>query len=299
MGRHLTDQQLEQYHREGYVVLRALFHAEEMREVDRAIRELTEKALGGKTDMNKILELEPEAVDGQRVPRRIYNPCVQHRAFFDLATAPKLLDCIEELIGPNIGMHHSKLNMKPPKVGSVVDWHQDLSYFPHTNNDLVSTLVYLDDADEGNGCLQVLPRHHHHFFQHYLQDGSFAGMITEEIADGRYGRPISLDAPAGSVILMHCMTPHSSLPNRSARGRRTLIFEYRAADAYSIYNGDQSVQFEAIAMMLRGKRPHYARFGGPPQPIPHFVGFKSLYDSQEKAKATLGRTAAPQPAAAS
>jgi ectoine hydroxylase-related dioxygenase (phytanoyl-CoA dioxygenase family) len=57
-------------------------------------------------------------------------------------------------------------------------------------------------------------------------------MITEELGDGRFGRPISLAAPAGSVIFMHCITPHASLPNRSARARRTLIFEYRAGDSH-------------------------------------------------------------------
>jgi len=88
-------------------------------------------------------------------------------------------DKIESLIGPDFGIQHSKLNMKPAKVGSVVEWHQDLAYFPHTNDSLVTTLIYLDDATEQNGCLQVLPRHHTHFFSHAGPDGLFAGMITE------------------------------------------------------------------------------------------------------------------------
>ena len=56
--------------------------------------------------------------------------------------------------------------MKPSRVGSAVEWHQDLAYFPHTNPDLVNTLIYLDDATEENGCLQVLPRQHDRFFDH-------------------------------------------------------------------------------------------------------------------------------------
>ncbi len=69
------------------------------------------------------LELEPEPVDGQRVPRRIFNPYDQHQAFRDLAEDPRLLDRVESLIGPDFNLQHSKLNMKPAKVGSVVDWH--------------------------------------------------------------------------------------------------------------------------------------------------------------------------------
>ena len=62
-------------------------------------------------------------------------------------------------------------------------------------------------------------------------------MITETVDDGRFGNPVPLEAPAGSVIFMHCVTPHSSKPNRSENPRRTLIYEYRAADAFPIYFG--------------------------------------------------------------
>ena len=53
--------------------------------------------------------------------------------------------------------------MKPAKVGSAVEWHQDMAYFPHTNDDLVTTLVYLDDATEENGCLRCSATSHHYF----------------------------------------------------------------------------------------------------------------------------------------
>ncbi len=281
----LTDQQVEQYRTEGYLVVPSVFGPDRLAEMDRTIRTLTDVAIAsGK--VADIMELEPEPLDGQRVPRRVYNPFDQHDVFAKLATDDLILDRIVSLIGPDFGLHHSKLNMKPHKVGSVVDWHQDLAYFPHTNDDLVTTLIYLDDATEQNGCLQVLPRHHTHFFDHRLRDGSFAGMVTEQIGDGRYGRPVALPAPAGSVIFMHCITPHSSLPNTSDHPRRTLIYEYRAADSYPIYFGSYVDSLEAHAHHLRGRRARYARHAGPPPMIPAMPdAFKSLYELQEDARA--------------
>ena len=279
-----SQRELEQYRSEGYVVIPNLFDRAELERTYACIRELTRAALAS-SDHSKIMELEPESVDGERVPRRIYDPFEQHEAFRALATSPKIMDRIEKLIGPSFGIQHSKLNMKPAKVGSVVDWHQDLTYFPHTNSDLVTTLVYLDDATEENGCLQVLPRHHHHFFNHALPDGTFAGMITDDVSDGRYGRAVPLPAPAGSVIFMHCILPHSSLPNRSIKPRRTLIYEYRAADAFPIYFADSVVQYEAKAHHLRGKPATTARFGGPAPVIPKLKStMKSLYEMQRAAK---------------
>jgi phytanoyl-CoA hydroxylase len=284
----LTEQQVEHYNQEGFLVVNSVLKASDLSEIDRTIREMTDRALNG-GDMSQILELEPEPVDGQRVPRRIYNPFDQHETFRKVATNPRILDPIESLIGANINLQHSKLNMKPAKVGSVVEWHQDLAYFPHTNDDLVTTLVYLDEATEENGCLQVLPRHHHHFFEHSDAEGKFVGMISEDLSNNRFGRPISLTATAGSAIFMHCLTPHSSLPNRSPHPRRTLIFQFRAADAFPIWYGPMTAKGEAIYRPIRGGIARFARFDGPPPLVPYGDNYTSLFELQAQSKAAMAR----------
>jgi len=283
---YLNADQIKQYRTEGYVVVDSIFSKDDLAAAGSAINELTERALSGDDD-GSILELEPEPVNGQPVARRIYNPFDQHEAFRGMATDARVLDRIESLIGADFNLQHSKLNMKPAGVGSPVEWHQDLAYFPHTNDDLVTTLVYLDEATEENGCLQVLPRHHHHFFDHTASDGTFAGMITDNLSDGRYGQPVSLAAPAGSVIFMHCVLPHSSLPNRSKHPRRTLIFEYRAADSLPLYFGPMTEATEKMTRHIRGKQARFARFGNLAPFIPQ-VGneYSSLYDLQQKTKDT-------------
>ncbi len=280
----LSDQDIRQYFTEGYLVVDRLFDVVDLRTVDAAIRELTEQALRS-GDSSKVLELEPAPVDGQRVPRRIYHPFDQHEAFRSLGSNDRLLDKIESLIGPDINLQHSKLNMKPAKVGSVVEWHQDLAYFPHTNDSLVTTLIYLDDATMQNGCLQVLPRHHTHFFSHSDERGFFAGMMTETIDDGRFGHPVPLEAPAGSVIFMHGMTPHTSLPNHSDQPRRTLIFEYRASDSFPILYEHMNVADVRKPHQLRGKPALFARLAGPaPLVTPRAEKSQSLYQLQDKSR---------------
>jgi len=279
-----TDEQIEQYRNEGFIVVESLFDAGDMARVDATIQQMTDQALAG-ADFSKVLELEPQPVDGKRVPRRIFNPYDQHETFRALAHDPRLLDKIESLIGGDFNLQHSKLNMKPAKVGSAVEWHQDMAYFPHTNDDLVTTLVYLDDATEENGCLQVLPRHHTHYFNHAGADGRFAGMITEDL--GEFGKPRNLAAPAGSAIFMHCITPHASLPNRSNRARRTLIYEYRANDALPIYYGEMTNLAEAKFRLIRGRPARFARFGGPRPLIPNVGKYASLYELQSQAKAQM------------
>jgi phytanoyl-CoA hydroxylase len=289
----LSDEQIQHYRREGYLVVDRFLSFEMLAQLDRTIREISERAIAS-GDWKGVLEVEPESGNGQLVARRIYSPFDQHEDFRAVATDSRLLDAIEDLIGPNITLQHSKLNMKPAKIGSSVEWHQDMAYFPHTNDDLVTTLIYLDDATVENGCLQVLPRHHTHFFNHALPDGTFAGMITEDLDTGRFGTPISLAAPAGSVIFMHCITPHSSLPNRSQHGRRTLIFEYRAADSFPIYFSEMTTVAESKYRLLRGRPATHARLAGPAPLVPQIGKFASLYELQAQSKEALvanGRSA--------
>ena len=281
----LSEEQLEDYRREGYLVIERFLSEETLQQLDQTIREISERAIAS-GDWSGVLEVEPET-GGGLVARRIYNPFEQHENFRAVASDARLLDCVEDLIGPNITLQHSKLNMKPARVGSPVEWHQDMAYFPHTNDDLVTTLIYLDDATVENGCLQVLPRHHTHFFNHALPDGRFAGMITEDVGSGRFGTPISLAAPAGSAIFMHCITPHCSLPNRSQHGRRTLIFEYRAADSFPIYFSEMTAVAESKYRLLRGRPATHARLAGPSPLVPRVGKFASLYELQAKSKESM------------
>ena len=270
--------EVARYQRDGWLLAESVLEFEDLEELDRAVRETIEAALGS-ADEAALIELEPSnhAHDRPRV-RRVIGPYERHDAFRALAHDPRIVDRVESLIGPDLDLQHSKLNMKPAQVGSPVQWHQDLAYYPHTNDDVLAVLVYIDDASETNGCLQVLPRLHHRYFDHAGPGGAFAGRIIEPVE--AEVQPRALAAPAGSAIFLHGLTPHASLPNRSEADRRTLIFAYRAGDAYPLYYGLVTAEDEAVKRPVRGRRAHHARFGGPPPIIPEINSTSSLYDIQ-------------------
>ena len=280
---HLSPGQIDEYNEAGVIVLPSLLDGQTVQSLNETIDALVEDALerGDET----ILELEPELQDGAVVARRVYDPVERHQAFMDLCTDARLLDAVESLLGPDIGLHHSKLNMKPAQVGSAVQWHQDLAYFPHTNDSLVTALIYLDDANLENGCLQVVPGLHRSYLDHHDEAGRFSGLITDSAFEGTDSLARALPGSAGSVILMHCLLPHSSLPNHSSSARRTLIFEYRASDALPILYSTRAAGTEEKARLLRGSPAQFARLAGPPPRIPHLDNNKSLYQLQEETRA--------------
>ena len=68
-----------------------------------------------------------------------------------------MLNMGAQLIGPGIRLNNTKLNLKSGGFGSAVEWHQDLAFYPHTNDDLLAVGVCMDDMMLLNGCLLVIP----------------------------------------------------------------------------------------------------------------------------------------------
>jgi ectoine hydroxylase-related dioxygenase (phytanoyl-CoA dioxygenase family) len=273
----LTKNQIAHYRAEGYILAASVLAVDDLTKIDCAIEEVVDAALS-RDDHAGLLELEPQSGPGKPAVRRICDPYDRHANFRAVAGDSRILDRVESLLGPDLILQHSKLNMKPAGVGSPVKWHQDLAYYPHTNDDVLAVLIYLDDADEENGCLQVMAGAHDKYLNHLGPDGTFDGQLREtRDVDGTI-QPLS--APAGSAIFMHGLLPHSSLPNRSDRGRRTLIFAYRAADALPLYYGQVTAIDEAGCRPIRGRRATHARFGGPPPIVPSIDGSRSLYELQ-------------------
>jgi len=229
----LTTEQIAQYQRDGYTLFPGFLGSGEAEELLSDIESICAGNTLANHDKSR-LEMEPnQPPDGASV-RRLYEPCTYYPCFRALSESEQLLRCVEQLLGSNLLFHYSKINMKPPSVGSVVEWHQDLAYYPLTNHDSVAVLLYLDDATCSNGCLQMIPGCHHAPLMNHTRDGFFQGRITDPVDTSR---GVYVEGKAGSAIFMHCMTPHASTTNTSSLPRRTLILSYRAADAFPIYAG--------------------------------------------------------------
>jgi phytanoyl-CoA hydroxylase len=156
------------------------------------------------------------------------------------------------------------------------------------NQDSVAVLFYLDDTDQTNGCLQVIPGTQTRRLLDHTRDGFFQGRITEPVEESK---AVPLEGKAGTAIFMNGMTPHASAPNTSSRPRRTLILSYRAADAFPIYIEGMTGNLEGHSRQFRGKRPAAARFTVTSFPIPRYSKeTKSLYELQELSRASAHKS---------
>ncbi len=145
-----------------------------------------------------------------------------------------ILGPARDLIGPNIRMHTTKLNMKKAEYGAPVQWHQDVAFYPHTNDDVLAIGVVFDDVELENGPLQVFPGSHKGPVLNHHHKGVFSGSVDLTEAGLDLNDAASLTGPAGTISIHHGRILHGSALNTSSRDRQILFYEMMAADAFPI-----------------------------------------------------------------
>ncbi|MEM0946204.1 MAG: phytanoyl-CoA dioxygenase family protein [Pseudomonadota bacterium] len=168
-------------------------------------------------------------------PLRADTPFHIGPAVFDLLTSPAILDIVQDLIGPEITSNPIQhVRLKPPAaqlqadevrahVGGT-DWHQDRGVALASADDtqMITVWVAVNDATLENGCLTVIPKTADQEMLPHCPKTQTA------IADGFVNEDAAVPTPvgAGGVVLIHPLTPHAALPNRSGGFRWSFDLRY-------------------------------------------------------------------------
>jgi ectoine hydroxylase-related dioxygenase (phytanoyl-CoA dioxygenase family) len=280
--RHLTEQQIADYRRDGYLAVPELIDPQRSKELRAVTEELLERSRQV-SESNELFDLDPRHTAAAPELRRIKNPADNHPLYQWVAFESAIPDIVAELIGPDIKFHHSKLNLKGSHGGAPVDWHQDAAFYPHSNDDVLAVGLLLDDADAANGAMAVLPGSHFGpVYEHYDGDRFVGSMQAADVGRLDLKRAHLLELPAGSIHIHHYRLVHGSAPNLSARPRRLLINSYRAADAIPFTSDSSHSRF--YGRLVRGQEARVARRqGGEIRMPPDFSkGYTSIYELQTR-----------------
>src|SRR3954452_8191044 len=174
-----------------------------------------------------------------------------HAAWFnDLIRHPRILDAIEDIIGPDILVWTSTFFIKEPHAPTYAAWHQDGGYFGLEPQESVCAWVALTDATREAGCMEQLsfhgrPRLYHHAPLGLANSINRAGQtIMEEFDESN---PTPMELPAGSFSLHHELAIHRSAPNNASHRRIGIGLNYIPTHA----RVDGPVR--CCAMLVRGE----------------------------------------------
>jgi ectoine hydroxylase len=280
----LTPDQVAFYRSNGYLVLEDQIPKDIIGQIHAEIARFMDEARG-LTQSNHRLDLEDShGPDAPRL-RRVKLPHEISDVVASLMVSDHILAPVRDLIGPDLRLHTSKLNMKSAGYGAAVEWHQDFAFYPHTNDDVLAVGVILDDMQDENGPLMVFPGSHEGPIHDHRANGVFVGAMDLGAAGLDAASATRLTGLAGSISIHHGRAVHGSALNTSERDRRVLFFEILAADAFPIMGG--MTRFDGIEefdrRILCGSPTLQPRLANVPvripQPQPDKAG--SIYEMQD------------------
>ena len=264
-GNYLTHMQQDQFWSDGYLVVEGAVDNDTLARLRAQMdawaeesRKHTEPYGEPTVDGRPRFDLEENHSAERPALRRINNPVEISDHFYKVMTDAPMVDMVATLIGPDVKYHHCKINSKLPGSQMVVHYHQDFPYTPHTNDDVITALLLLDDVDEGNGCLMVVPGTHKGAIDSLYESGEFTGKVNPFLEEGYLKRQVPIEGKAGSVCLMHTRLLHGSETNLSTDRRRAIyLCVYSAADAIPIARNPMPSKLEGT--IVRGQASQTAR----------------------------------------
>jgi len=257
------------YEKQGYVICEDLLSNETIAELRSTTDKLVTMATGMKTS-NETYEFIEETEPSLSRLERINSPHKVDPVFNQLIRNNEITDILSLLLGPNIRMQDSKLNLKSSGGSSAVEWHQDWAFYPHTNDDILAVGIMIDDMTSHNGPVMFVPGSHKGQIFDHCSDGYFCGAVKPDIASEQSKHAEIVTGKAGSVTFHHCRLLHASKMNKSADGRRFLLYEVMAADAWplagchALYDSLENMQ----ERMICGEQTMFPRLREAPVRLP-------------------------------
>ena len=146
----LSPQQMEDYHREGYILVEDVVDPDTLDRLRAVIADFKERSRSV-TRSDAVFDVGPgHSPDSPRL-RRLKHPVNLHPEFDAVMRSDAILDIVAPLLGGTVRFDDSKLNFKPVGGTAKVEWHQDWAFYPHTNDDLLAVGVMIEDCTPENG----------------------------------------------------------------------------------------------------------------------------------------------------
>jgi hypothetical protein len=227
----LTAEQVQQYKEQGYICPVDILDREE--------------AIRLRASLEGMEELQGQPLDRLQ--------CNKSYLLFDWADElvhhPRILDAVEQLIGPNIICYMTNLFTKEAHTGAYVSMHQDAAYWGVDADDVVTAWVALSPATAESGVMKIEPGSHKEVLPQvntYAKDNLLTRGQEIQAENLNPDNQVYMELQPGQMSLHHFMLVHGSGPNTSDDRRIGFAIRYVAADAKKIGKPES-------ALLVRGE----------------------------------------------
>lgn len=237
MGVEISEQQVEAFREEGYLVLPAVFNPDEVQDMREAADRILELVINSSLANGRKsgrLDIRQTSAESQLV--RKIQPINDLSLFLArISRDERLIGPMRQLMGDEPILMEEKLNYKEPlpepvegiEVPEAEDRfpvHNDWVYYKAQDypKEILSSAISMDACTEDSGPMHVWPGSHKEHLEHERMDNEW--QVLPGLLDFEGG--IDILAPPGSVMYFHAVLVHNSRPNVSGRPRRLMIYSH-------------------------------------------------------------------------
>ena len=216
----LTEEEVENYKQQGYVVPKWKYPAKSIEMMQRLVQEL--------------IEANPDHYQEQLVcphlPQGATKPMVseRHQDFLNLAMEEGVRKILGQILGPDVLLWGSQLFCKPAAVGMEIPWHQDGAYWPIRPLANISAWIAIDRVRRENACLKVIPGSHLSGLKPHQIDSRKNLALDRTVNPEHLNKEeaVDIELEPGELVFFDVYLMHGSNANISGERRAGLVYRY-------------------------------------------------------------------------
>ena len=238
----LSETQIEQYHRDGFITPDFRLGEDILQDIRGA--------------HSRLVQRHPEFSD-------YCSALLAYDTWYlTVARIPEILNMVAQLIGDDIALWNSSLFAKPARVGTKTPWHQDGEYWPIEPLATCTVWIAIDASTPENGCLRVIPGSHREKRLAKHNQSNAEGLALDlELDQSEFNEDNAEDIvlEPGQVSLHDVYLYHGSEANESDVSRRGMTLRYMPTT--SVYQHDKPTRFAREGLLVMSQRTVYLMRG--------------------------------------
>ena len=223
----LTKEQLEEFNKNGFLLLKNFLDEKKCEEIlEKAYEHLNKKQAPIESEQ-EYMNLNEETITVRRL-RQVYD---REEVFQEWMKNEKIRPILKQILNdtPILTLaHHNSIMTKMPKDSTRTFWHQDRRYWNFENDDLVSVWLALDNEYLENGLLEFIPGSHKMSFDKNRFDEASNFLDENKENQELIKTKIHTNLDKGDVVLFHCKTLHHASKNNTNKPKISFVYTVRA-----------------------------------------------------------------------
>ncbi|MCQ6561347.1 phytanoyl-CoA dioxygenase family protein [Paenibacillus mendelii] len=185
------------------------------------------------SNLQTIFE-EQLAQKGSKLSDELDTPHFRDERLLEYLLSDEVLDLVEPIIGPNIGLWSSHFISKEPFTGRPTPWHEDSAYWNgrlSSFEKIITVWLALDRSWEENGCMRVIPGTHRNGFSEYEDVDSKKNLFASQIKNVDESKAVYFELEPGECSLHDSRIIHGAKANTSPYRRCGYTMRYFSTEA--------------------------------------------------------------------